>query len=65
MDTNTKSADAGAAKRTLSSRLPFRPDSALKFLKRGKKEDRISEIPEGTFLFWCVPVLEKSRMQEG
>ena len=47
LDTNIKRDDPSAAKRTLSSRLSFRPDHALKFLKKKKRDDKIDEILEG------------------
>ena len=47
LDTNIKRDDPSAAKRTLSSRLSFRPDHALKFLKKKKRDDKIDKILEG------------------
>ncbi len=48
MNSNIKRDDPSSAKRTLSSRLTFRPDNALKFLKKRKKDENIIEdIAEG------------------
>ena len=49
INSNIKRDDPSSAKRTLSSRLTFRPDNALKFLKKKKKDDDIIEdIAEGS-----------------
>ena len=61
LDTNIKRDDPTAAKRTLSSRLPFRPDHALRFLKTKKKDDKIMEIPEGKLIPRIVFLLSVQR----